>query len=744
MKRVVEFLICFICVSSLQCCSISVHDPVNTEDSRLKGGKINPGSVLLVKIEAESMSLSGPYAGLINNPFNGVGLYASGDNSKVNFTFQTIPGQYRIDVKGRSSTTTPALVTVYLDSLKIGAVTLPNTTGISSITFETTTSPLTKEIRLSGELDNGSWDVQLDWIEIVYLGSIPTPPPAPIPPQTSVWASGVYRNLFKEWGKTETEVNQKVGTAVSNFFGYGAPDLQCYYTAGADKAYIFTADTSDVRSEGMSYGMMIAVQMNMKVEFDKLWNFAKTYMQHKSGDRVGYFAWQCRTDGSMLDQNPAPDGEEYFTMALYFAWKRWGNGTGIYNYKSEADSILDHMLHQDVYAGQYSGVTRMVDPSSKQVVFVPYGSSANFTDPSYHLPAFYELYAKWANKDNAYWSQIAAVSRSYWKTACNTSTGLFPDYSEFNGQPNNTGNHGDFRFDAWRVIQNIAVDYYWWRLDSWELTASEKILNFFHSKGVTSYGNQYSLSGSQLNGDHSPGLVAMNAVAALTSSQQKAWDFVKNLWDVEPTRGMYRYYDGCLYLFGLLHVSGKFKIWGTDGGMVPPASQSSVNSSFVSSRVSSVHSSIVSASSIKSSSSKISSKNSSASSAGSTGLISAYNQIEAENYSGFSSVTTIASDSGLGIQFASNTGYVYYSQIDFGPGGASSIQVRAKDTGYGLNVQFVLDSPNGPQIATVYPSGGNVWNTAINTCYPKPTGIHKVYLLVSSANAQINWFKFYP
>ncbi len=48
----------------------------------------------------------------------------------------------------------------------------------------------------------------------------------------------------------------------------------------------------DVRSEGMSYGMMIAVQLNKKNEFDRLWKWAKTYMQHKTEPSKNYFSWQ--------------------------------------------------------------------------------------------------------------------------------------------------------------------------------------------------------------------------------------------------------------------------------------------------------------------------------------------------------------------------------------------------------------------------------------------------------------------
>jgi oligosaccharide reducing-end xylanase len=47
----------------------------------------------------------------------------------------------------------------------------------------------------------------------------------------------------------------------------------------------------------MFFGMMIADQLDKKNEFDRLWKWAKTYMQFKSGQRGNYFAWHCKTNG---------------------------------------------------------------------------------------------------------------------------------------------------------------------------------------------------------------------------------------------------------------------------------------------------------------------------------------------------------------------------------------------------------------------------------------------------------------
>ena len=103
----------------------------------------------------------------------------------------------------------------------------------------------------------------------------------------------------------------------------------------------------------MSYGMMIAVQLDKKAEFDALWNWAKTYMYHASSNHpaYGYFSWSMTTNGVANDEMPAPDGEEYFVTSLYFAAARWGNGTGIYNYRAEADRLLGDLRHRQLITG---------------------------------------------------------------------------------------------------------------------------------------------------------------------------------------------------------------------------------------------------------------------------------------------------------------------------------------------------------------------------------------------------------
>jgi len=381
------------------------------------------------------------------------------------------------------------------------------------------------------------------------------------PPTKGAFESGTYRNLFAEWGKSEKEIQAKIDKTWEQLF-YGSDDSErVYYPVGDDMAYMLDTGNDDIRSEGMSYGMMIAVQLDKKEEFDRLWTWAKTYMYHADGVYQGYFSWHNNPDGTAIDDNPASDGEEWFVMALFFAANRWGNGEGIYNYQAEANTILHTTLHTDDRNSVMA--TNMFDPETKMVVFVPkLGRDSSFTDPSYHLPHYYELWARWADADNDFWTEAAQVSRDFWHTTAHPKTGLMPNYAEFTGEPRPSGDYGEFfSADSWRNAMNVAVDYAWFAADDWQIEQSNRLLEFFHAQGMGSYSDKFPIDGSEaLTPYHSEGLVAMNAVAALAATTPKAWSFVEELWNTPIPSGKYRYYNGLLYLMAFMHLGGQFQI----------------------------------------------------------------------------------------------------------------------------------------------------------------------------------------
>jgi len=383
--------------------------------------------------------------------------------------------------------------------------------------------------------------------------------------QNGAYFTKEYPNLFAELcGKTQSEIDLKIKDAWTQIF-YGKDSTQrLYYPVGDDMAYMLDVFNNDVRSEGISYGMMIALQLDKKKEFDCLWKWAKTYMQHKDGQRQGYFAWHLQPDGKILDDNSASDGEEWIVTSLFLASKRWGDGEGIFNYKAEAQAILDAMLSKTGNSSSTEVVTNIFNIEKKQVVFVPIGNADDFTDPSYHVPHFYELWALWSDKNNLFWRDVADTSRVFLKRSTHPVTGLNPDYANFDGTPTDpfSGGQKNSLYDSWRVIMNVALDYVWFEKDKRAVEHADRLLGFFNKQGIGKYGTLYTLDGKSLNNDHSAGLVAMNAAGCLVSTYDKRKEFVDEFWNLPLPEGRYRYYDGMLYMLGLLAVSGNFRIYG--------------------------------------------------------------------------------------------------------------------------------------------------------------------------------------
>lgn len=421
---------------------------------------------------------------------------------------------------------------------------------------------------------------------------------APKLPTAGAWYTGVYRDLFVEAGlaATSAESAARVEAAFQQLFHgncSGQRDLPTderlfFWTdpVTQTEAYIHSVDSHDVRSEGMSYGMMISVQLNKQKEFDALFTWAKKHMQHTDprDANFGYFAWHCTPTGEKMDKSPASDGETYFATALYFAAHRWGDGTGPgqFNYSEEANLILHQSIHKEDGPRIIDSVYNMFNTHVEQVVFTPYASAAKYTDPSYHLPSFYTVWSVAANSSNAFWSSLANSSRAYFQRTLNPQTGLCPDYSTFDGTPTG-GSHRDFRFDAWRCAQNVAGDFAWFggvggdpstQLKfGWVPKYANTLQHFFSTQNASlqpkGYGQQYSLEGKALDKDHGEGIIAMNAVAALAATSVEAWSFVDELWHTPPPVGKYRYYNGMLYMLGMLQVSGQYHIHANTTAPIP-------------------------------------------------------------------------------------------------------------------------------------------------------------------------------
>lgn len=363
-------------------------------------------------------------------------------------------------------------------------------------------------------------------------------------------------------GIPEDAVNKRLEEIKQQFF-YGEDSF--YHEVGADMAYLEDTGNFDARTEGMSYGMMICVQLGMQEEFDRIWKWAKTYMYMETGENEGYFAWSCGTDGTKNADGPAPDGEEFFAMALFFAAHRFGNGEGIFDYEKQAKDILRACLHKG--ENGRPGYP-MWNRENHQILFVP---GIDYTDPSYHLPHFYELFAGWADEEDAgFWKEAAEVSRKYLAKACHPETGFSAEYAEFDGSPMKrpipwtTDRHDWFFSDSYRTAANIGLDYAWNGIDVGQTLAAYNIQRaLLQDMREDSY-HIYEVDG-RIAGEKALHPFAITATVAQSvlavEPDDVAREWVLKFFGMPLRTGERRYYDNCLYVFAFLALSGNYRIW---------------------------------------------------------------------------------------------------------------------------------------------------------------------------------------
>ncbi len=378
--------------------------------------------------------------------------------------------------------------------------------------------------------------------------------------------TGVYHNYFSEvLGVSQEEVDTRMQQLWDHFFTPGdfsvfAADGQSsvYYEVNDSMAYIYDVGSDDVRTEGMSYGMMIALHMNKPEQFDKLWRWAKTYMQYdENSPWDGYFCWQCHADGEKFGNSNASDGEIYFATSLYFAANRWNKP----QYAADAQEILDKCMTKDCE----HGVWNLYDEATRVVTFVPTDDAHLYTDPSYQLPAFVQLWSKWDESRSQFWSEAADAAREQLRISQHPVTGLYPDYSTYQGEPFRGPFCGydsrRFQYDAIRCAMNVGMDYYLFGNDAAAQTeAMTKLLTFFKNDNFT-YG-QFELDGTDPTGNYTEGMAGANAVGAIALQDKELQKlYIEKLWNVTPPTGQWRYYTGMVYMLSMLHVSGYFQIY---------------------------------------------------------------------------------------------------------------------------------------------------------------------------------------
>ena len=203
----------------------------------------------------------------------------------------------------------------------------------------------------------------------------------------------------------------------------------------------------------------------------------------------------------------------------------------------------------------------MWEPENKYIRFIP---EMKISDPSYHLPHFYELFALKADEgDRLFWKQAAEASRMYIEKSAHPETGLSPEYADYNGKTVLLFRKPWVYYsDAYRVAENIALDRVWFGSEPALDAVETKIQDFFARQDMDDL-RAYELDGTPQSEPamHPVAIKAILGAASIGSSSHSRIRFMRQFAEMPLRKGVRRYYDNCLYFFCLLMLTGNYKIY---------------------------------------------------------------------------------------------------------------------------------------------------------------------------------------
>ena len=312
-------------------------------------------------------------------------------------------------------------------------------------------------------------------------------------------------------------------------------------------------DMGSTVSEGIGYGMLIAVYMDDQMLFDELWKYEQQWLS-----MYGLMDWYISADGSMrLGTGAASDADEDMAFALVMADRQWGGqGSLDKSYldvaKDQIQKIWDHEIFQ----------SKLLTP----------GDSFSTPDPwklvniSYFAPSYYRAFATVSG--NTGWNDVLSTVYDTIKNTLkdqngNTNNGLVPAWSTSDGDPTNQGptSATNYQYDSCRTPFRIGIDF----CINGEARAKDyvaKTSQFFTGVGVAQIVDGYGLDGSP-QAQHSTGQSAafIGPATVGAMSDPTFSTLLEQGYTAVATRNLLvggEYYDGSWTVLSLLTLSGNF------------------------------------------------------------------------------------------------------------------------------------------------------------------------------------------
>lgn len=204
-------------------------------------------------------------------------------------------------------------------------------------------------------------------------------------------------------------------------------------------------------SEGIAYGMIIAVMFDDQPLFDDFYRYALCF-ENKSG----LMDWYIAPDGeSRLGVGGATDSDEDIAWALIMADRQWGGrGALADSYLAYAKRQIERVWECEVDHGQYADMLLPGDDWRGRNVF----------NPSYFAPQQYRIFAEVSG--NSGWQRVVdrgyeIVEASLTPARGNRENGLVPAWCDASGTPVEAfpGAMMNYQYDSARLPFRIGQDW---------------------------------------------------------------------------------------------------------------------------------------------------------------------------------------------------------------------------------------------------------------------------------------------
>ena len=309
-------------------------------------------------------------------------------------------------------------------------------------------------------------------------------------------------------------------------------------------------------SEGIAYGMLIAVYMGDQSLFDGLWKYEQTCL-----GKNGLMDWYMLADGKERGPNgsgAASDADEDMAWALLMADRQWGGkgslGDSYSNIaKKQIELVYNHEIQDD----------KLLKPGDG------WGGWGT-VNPSYFAPSYYRAFAKASGNDK--WNQVLQTSYEVLEKSVNSANGnlnngLVPAWCSSDGVPNGgafqngPASPTHYQYDSCRTPFRIGLDY----CQNGETRAQSyvaKTSQFFAGIGAKQIVDGYNLDGTprpEFQGGQSAAFVGPATVGAMSSASFKP--FLQEGYDNVATMNLVvggQYYDESWSVLSLLMLSGNF------------------------------------------------------------------------------------------------------------------------------------------------------------------------------------------